>query len=193
MKFLMLIPVAALAAVIAGCDSGPRPPAVHYVDPNRPIATAGWNEGDLKTMTDTCFQQLLQRCLAKKPGQRPRVMLSKIGNRTQEIIDTYFIARKMFTAMSSCDQFELIDAQAREDIAAEYNYQQSGYVDPTAAKGPGHQEAAEYMLRGELFSITNPSGWSEVKQYNLTLYLTDIEKGTQVGQWDCEITKVINR
>lgn len=193
MRFHALACGTLFAAIVCGCDSGPRPPAVHYVDPNRPVLSPGWSDTDLKKVCDDVFAQLSMHCVAKRPGEKPRVMISRIQNRANEVIDTLFIGNKIFTAMSATGQFELIDAQAREDIAAEYEYHASGYVDPAEAKGPGHQKPPDYMLRGELYQITNPTGWSEVKYYNLTMRLTDIEKGTLLGQWDSEIKKVVNR
>ncbi|MEK7865676.1 MAG: hypothetical protein AAB434_03275 [Planctomycetota bacterium] len=193
MRFHSLVGAALLAAIVCGCDSGPRTPAVHYVDPDRPVAAVGWSDTDLKKVCDDCFSQLSMHCAVKKPGEKPRVMISRIQNRSNEVVDTLFIGEKIFTAMSATGQFELIDAQAREDIAAEYEYHGSGYVDPAEAKGPGHQTPPDYMLRGELYQITNAAGWSEVKYYNLTMRLTDIEKGTMLGQWQSEIKKVINR
>ncbi len=192
MRFHSLVCAAILAAMVCGCDSGPRPPSVQYVDPGRPVAAAGWSDTDLKALCDGIFSQLSMHCAAKKPGEKPRVMLSRIQNRSQEVVDTLFIANKVFTAMSATGQFGLIDAYSREDVAAELEYQQSGYVDPAQAKGPGHQTAAEYMLRGELYQITNTKGWSEVKCYNLTMRLTNIET-TETWQWDTEVKKVINR
>lgn len=193
MRVQTLVGAAVLAAIACGCNSSPRPPEVHYVDPNRPVAAVGWSDTDLKMVCDDVFTQLSQHCAVKKQGQKPRVMISRIQNRSNEVVDTLFIGEKIFTAMSATGQFELVDAQAREDIAAEYDYQGQGYVDPAEAKGPGHQAAADYMLRGELYQITNAKGWSEVKYYNLTMRLTDIERGTMLGQWQSEIKKVVNR
>lgn len=193
MRTHTLVGAAVLAAMVCGCDSHPRPPEVSYVDPDRPHAAATWSDTDLKMVCDDVFAQLSRHCAAKKPGEKPIVMISRIQNRSNEVLDTLLIGNTIFTAMSSTGQFELVDAQAREDIAAEYEYQQSGYVDPSQSKGPGHQTAAGYMLRGELYQITNTKGWSEVKYYKLTMRLTDIEKGTMLGQWDSEIKKVVNR
>ena len=82
-----------------------------------------------------------------------------------------------------------VDKAARQETAKEYEYQSSGYVDPTQAKGPGKQKAAEYFMGGVITSTIQQVGNKKVVYYKATFELTDIETTEIVWTDHKEITK----
>src|SRR5262249_16392667 len=63
-------------------------------------------------------------------------------------------------------------------------YQQSGYVNPAQAKGPGQQAAPDYIMTGELASIVQRVGSDEFIYYKMTCKLTNIRTG--ILEWTDE-------
>ena len=81
-------------------------------------------------------------------------------------------------------KFTFQDVAARKDVAEEYEYQGSGYVDAEKAKGPGQQAAADYVLTGEVSSIIQEVGDDKLVYYKMTSKLTNLRTG--VIEWTDE-------
>jgi uncharacterized protein (TIGR02722 family) len=84
---------------------------------------------------------------------------------------------KIQTALAQTGRFALVDQAARQDIAEEYEYQQSGYVDPNAAKGPGQQTSVDFLMTGDLASIIQEVGNDKLVYYKMTAKLSNVRTG----------------
>ena len=81
-------------------------------------------------------------------------------------------------------KFSFVNKGAREEIAEEYEYQGSGYVNPSQAKGPGQQAGADYMLTGEISSIIQQVGNDKLVYYKMTSKLHNLKSG--IIEWSDE-------
>src|SRR5690606_6647691 len=111
----------------------------------------------------------------------PIIMVTNLQNKTSEIIDTQSIMDMVRVELMNRGKVSFIDKEAREDIADEYNYQDSGMVSKETKKGPGKQISADYILNGRLDSIVQEVGKQKTVYYKLTLNLTDLD--TSVIVW----------
>ncbi|HLM43237.1 MAG TPA: penicillin-binding protein activator LpoB, partial [Myxococcaceae bacterium] len=109
--------------------------------------------------------------------QLPIVLVGKLKNSTSEHIDMRSLGDKIQTALAQTGRFALVDQQARQDIAEEYEYQQSGYVDPNAAKGPGQQVSVDFVITGDLASIIQEVGNDKLVYYKMTAKLNNVRTG----------------
>jgi hypothetical protein len=91
--------------------------------------------------------------------------------------------------MINSGQVTFLDKAARQEIAEEYEYQGSGYVDASEATGPGKQRAAQYLLGLVITSTVQQVGDKKVVYYKSTFELTDIETTEIVWTDHKEITK----
>lgn len=176
---------AALLFTAVAC-SGPRAyTRGTYEDPNV-IEMLGdqFNENDLqliaKKMVDSMsthpsFQQI--------PG-RPLLIIGKVKNNTSEHIDMNSLADKVRVNLMRQGKFAFVNKDAREEIAQEYEYQQSGYVKAGEAKGPGQQASADYLLTGSISSIIQEVGSDKLVYYKMTMELTNLKSG--VIEWTDE-------
>jgi hypothetical protein len=103
--------------------------------------------------------------------------VGKLKNSTSEHIDMRSLGDKIQTALAQTGRFALVDQQARHDIAEEYEYQQSGYVDPNAAKGPGQQVSVDFIMTGDLASIIQEVGNDKLVYYKMTAKLNNVRTG----------------
>jgi PBP1b-binding outer membrane lipoprotein LpoB len=74
-----------------------------------------------------------------------------------------------------------VDKEDREDVASEYDYQNSGMVNDETKKGPGGQTGADYIINGRLDSIVQQAGKDKSVYYKVTLNLTNLQ--TNVISW----------
>ena len=68
-----------------------------------------------------------------------------------------------------------VDKAAREDIAEEYDYQDSGMVNRETKKGKGGQVGADFIMNGRLDSIVQEAGRDKTVYYKLTMNLTNLK------------------
>ena len=177
-----LIVAACLAATLSACVHGPRAyTRGTYEDPNTiEMLSDRFNENDLQLIAKKMAESLASspRFSQAAGGQPlPIVLVGKLKNSTSEHIDMRSLADKIQTALAQTGRFALVDQQARQDIAEEYEYQQSGYVDPNAAKGPGQQVSVDFLMTGDLASIIQEVGNDKLVYYKMTAKLNNVRNG----------------
>ena len=90
------------------------------------LLTDRWSETDMqKTVHDLVSSAVNhpQIANAKKP---PIVMVTKLQNKTSEVIDTQSITDMITVELTNSGRVQFVDKAAREDISEEYDYQDSG-------------------------------------------------------------------
>ena len=181
-----LIVSASLVGLLAACG-GPRAfTRGTYEDPNTiEMLSDQFNENDLQLIAKKMVNSLAGSPRFAQPGQQfPVVLVGRMKNKTSEHIDMRSLADKIQTGLAQTGRFALLDKAAREDLAEEYEYQQSGYVRPDQAKGPGEQISADYLLTGELASIVQQVGNDKLVYYKMTVKLNNVRTG--IVEWTDE-------
>ncbi|NMO17445.1 penicillin-binding protein activator LpoB [Pyxidicoccus fallax] len=172
---------ACLAVTLAACG-GPRAyTRGTYEDPNTiEMLSDRFNENDLQLIAKKMAESLATSPRFQQPrqdGSLPIVLVGKLKNSTSEHIDMRSLGDKIQTALAQTGRFALVDQQARQDIAEEYEYQQSGYVDPNSAKGPGQQISVDFLMTGDLASIIQEVGNDKLVYYKMTAKLSNVKSG----------------
>ena len=172
---------ACLAASLTGCY-GPRAyTRGTYEDPNTiEMLSDRFNENDLQLIAKKMANSLAESPRFQQPrqdGSLPIVLVGKLKNSTSEHIDMRSLGDKIQTALAQTGRFALVDQAARQDIAEEYEYQQSGYVDPNAAKAPGQQVSVDFLMTGDLASIIQEVGNDKLVYYKMTAKLSNVRTG----------------
>ena len=140
-----------------------------------------WSETDMQQTVKTLVGSLVgHRTIAgaKKP---PIVIVTKLQNKTSEHIDTQSVMDMVRVELTNSGQVRFVDKAAREDIADEYDYHESGMVSKDSAKGRGGQVGADYILNGRLDSIVQQVGKRKTVYYKVTLNLTNLR--TSLIEW----------
>ncbi len=140
-----------------------------------------WSETDMqKVVTDLVGSMVGHHEIsnAKRP---PIVMVTKLQNKTSEVIDTQSVMDMVRVELSRGGRVSFIDKEAREDVAAEYEYQNSGMMSEETKKGKGGQIGADYIVNGRLDSIVQEAGKDKTVYYKVTLNLTNLK--TNVIVW----------
>lgn len=177
-----LIVSASLAALLSACYvGGPRAyTRGTYEDPNViEMLSDEFNENDLQLIAKKMAESLSNspRFAQTDPQKLPIVLVGKLKNSTSEHIDMRSLGDKIQTALAQTGRFALVDQQARWDIAEEYEYQGSGYVDPNQAKGPGQQVSVDFIMTGDLASIIQQVGNDKLVYYKMTAKLNNVRTG----------------
>lgn len=187
------IAIAALA-LAAGC-AGPRAfTKGTYEDPQTiALLDDRFSENDLQLIARTMVNSLSASPLIAGSAAPPAVIIGKMRNRTTEHIDMGALSDRIRTALIQTGKFRFVDAENRGDIAEEYEYQRSGYVDPRQAKGPGGQTGADYLLTGTLTSNVQEVGRDKLVYYKATFQLTGLLTSEIVWSEEKEIRKAYKK
>ena len=193
MKQAVWIAVGAL--LVANSCAGPRAfTKGNYQDPETiALLDDRFNENDMQLIAKKMVNSLVSSRPVAERSETPIVIVGKMRNRSSEHIDMHALSDKVRTALIQSGGFRFVDALNRRDIAEEYDYQQSGYVDAMEAKSPGSQTSADYLLTGTLTSNIQQVGKDKLVYYKATFQLTDLLSTEIVWTDEKEIRKAYRK
>ena len=179
MKTRILTVTLALAALPTTACFGPRAyTRGTYEDPNViEMLSDHFNENDLQLIAKTMVNSLAESQAFEQIEGKPVIVIGRMKNSTSEHIDMKSLADKILVDLSKTGKFAFTDKDSRIDVAEEYEYQGSGYVDPNQAQGPGQQAGAQYMMTGEISSIVQQVGKDKLVYYKMTTKLHNLRTG----------------
>ncbi|MBX2987902.1 MAG: penicillin-binding protein activator LpoB [Bdellovibrionaceae bacterium] len=175
MKLQGLMALFLCAAFAAGC--GPKAFVKgQYDDVEREnLMNDQWSETDMQKAVADLVASMMKHPAIANAKTPPVVMVTGLQNKTSEHIDTQSIMDMARVELMRSGRVEFIDKEARQDIADEYNYQNSGMVADESKKGPGGQTGADFIINGRLDSIVQEVGKDKSVYYKLTLNLTNLK------------------
>ena len=191
----MIPPIAAaLALTLAACAGYRAFTRGEYGDPQEiSMLDDRWNQNDMQLVAKTIINSLEAWQASSGLPSKPVIILETPRNRTSEHIDLQALYDHVKTALIHSGSFTFLDKAARPEIAREYEYQGSGYVDPKEAKGPGGQKAAQFLMGGVITSNIQQVGSKKAAYYKATFELTNIETMVIVWTEQKEIVKYFTK
>lgn len=135
-----------------------------------------WSETDMQKVVADLVGSMVNHREISNANRPPIVMVTKLQNKTSEHIDTQSIMDMVRVELSRGGRVSFVDKEAREDVAAEYEYQGSGMMSEETKKGKGGQIGADFIINGRLDSIVQEAGKNKTVYYKVTLNLTNLKK-----------------
>lgn len=161
-----------------------------YQDPEKQnLLNDQWSETDMQNVVRDLVASMLAHPAIKDAKKPPIVMITQLQNKTSEHIDTQSIMDMVRVELMKGGRVAFIDKEARQDIADEYNYQNSGMVSNESKKGPGGQVGADFIINGRLDSIVQEVGKDKTVYYKVTLNLTNLRSGMIVWSDNKQLRK----
>jgi uncharacterized protein (TIGR02722 family) len=171
---------------------------VRRLDPESTTDLSGfWNDTDSRLVAD----QMIADCLTHpwvqnhtlRADSKPVVIVGSIRNRSMEHIQTGTFIRDMERALVNSGQVSVVaNPYEREELRDEREAQQDWAREETR-KELRAETGADYMLNGAIDVIIDKEGGTEVKFYQVDLFLTDIESNERVWIGQKKIKKEISR
>lgn len=176
-----------------GC-AGPRAFTKGTYEDPRTVALLDdrFSENDMQLIAKKMVNSLVESAPVQTTDA-PAVMVGKMRNRTTEHIDLNALSDKIRTSLIQSGKFRFVDNQNRKDIAREYEYQGSGYVDPAQANRPGQQTAPDFVLTGTVTSNIQEVGKEKLVYYKATFQLTNLASAEIVWTDEKEIRKAYKK
>lgn len=127
-------------------------------------------------------------------GRRPILFVETINNKTTEHIDTESVTDSISTKLLQSGKYRFVDMKKLESVREQLHFQNSDELaNPAAAIKFGQMVGAEYMIYGNMSSITKKDGSTRDVYSKFTLKLMDLKTGLIEWQDEKEIRKVRSR
>jgi len=161
-----------------------------YEDPEKQnLLNDEWSETDMQVIVKSLTESMMSIPAIANAKTPPKLMFTKIQNKTSDHVDTMSIIDMFRVEMMQTGKVTFINKEAREDVADEYNYQNSGMVSAETKKSAGGQIGADYIVDGRLDSITQTVDKDKTVYYKLTLILTNLKTNEMIWTNHKEIRK----
>ena len=161
-----------------------------YEDPQKQnLLNDEWSETDMQVIVKSLTESIIAHPAIANAKTPPKLMFTKIQNKTSDHVDTMSIIDMFRVEMMQTGKVSFINKEAREDVADEYNYQNSGMVSAETKKSAGGQIGADYIVDGRLDSITQTVDKDKTVYYKLTLILTNLKTNEMIWTNHKEIRK----
>ncbi len=181
-RIVAFLSLSAILVFFSGC--GPKAFTKGDYDKNvesENVLDDQWSETDMQKIVQKLVGNLTNHRTIAASKKPPVIMVTQLQNKTSEHIDTQSVMDMVRVELTNSGRVAFVDKEAREDVAAEYEYQGAGNMDDATKKTKGGQIGADYILNGRLDSITKEIGNDKTVYYKVTLNLTNLK--TNLVEW----------
>ncbi len=155
-----------------------------------------WNDTDSQLVSKEMIKDSLSwpwiNQWIKARGKNPAIMTIGVKNRSSEHINTRTFMKDLERAFLRSGRVTVVaDSDQRKSLRAERSDQQTGNVgNPSAI---GRELGADFVLTGELNTISDQEGGKRVIFYQINLELISVETNVKVWIGDKKIKKFIEK
>lgn len=193
--FYRLLLFVVLLSVLS-CQTVPK---VTRVEVAEQIDLSGnWNDTDSRLVSEEMIKDVMSRPwldeFFSSKKRKPAVIVGTILNKSHEHISTETFVKDLERELINYGKIKFVASrQQREEIREERKEHQLGYVEPTTAKEFGKEVGADFMLKGQINTIYDEAGKTQLKYYQVELELIDIETNEKVWIGQKKIKKTVLR
>lgn len=170
--------------------------SVERVDAQQQVDLSGaWNDTDSQLVAREMVDDALSRPwitkFVKQEGNDPVVIVGRIKNLSHEHINTNtFIANIERELLNSGEVYFVASASERSEIREERADQDLNASESTR-KEMGQEYGADYIMQGQINTIIDADGNSQVRYYQVNLELVSLRDNRKVWIGEKKIKKLV--
>ena len=191
MKKIVLI--LTIATLTVSCGSKKQ---VSRIGRNEMVDLSGkWNDTDSRLVAEEMVNSMMSSAwitrFVKDNGRNPVVIVGKVRNKTDEHISTSTFTKDLEKVLINSGMVDFVASnEERAQVRDERKDQQSNASMETA-KQMVNETGADYMLSGDIVSMTDAIEGEKIKYYQTSLELIHIESNKKSWIGDKKIKKYI--
>ena len=195
MKYLSYAAVFTLILGMASCATTPK---VTRTDIGQVIDLSGnWNDTDAQMVSkdmiaDVTTRPWIDDFLVKKQN-KPRVIVGTVVNKSQEHINTGTFINDLQRELTNSGRVMFVASRSERDEIRDEKVDQAMNAAVETAKSAGQETGADFMLKGEINTILDEAGNTQVRYYQVNLELVNILTNEKVWIGEKKIKKEIKR
>ena len=194
MKKISLIMFMAVLFCFISCGST----KVERVSADTQIDLSGnWNDTDSKLVADEMIADSVARPwmenFIKEKQTKPRIIVGTVLNKSDEHISTDTFVKDLERALINTSKATFVASKEERDEVRSERLDQADFSDPATVKKFGKEIGADFMLKGQINTITDSVKKTTLKYYQVELELIDIETNEKVWIGQKKIKKVVGK
>jgi len=192
-KYVVFILFASLF-IFFGCQTV----KVSRLDVEEQIDLSGeWNDTDSQLVSKEMVQDALSRPwideFISKKGQKPRVIVGTVKNRSHEHINTQTFVKDLERELINSGKVVFVASKEERQEIREEKLDQMMHASAATRKQLGEEWGADFILQGQINTILDQVGNKTLKYYQVELELVDILTNEKVWIGQKKIKKLVQR
>lgn len=190
--FIAIVMCALMAGFSTSCSH-----KVERVDVDEQIDLSGrWNDTDSRLVAEAMVDQVLSgdwiaNHQRTHRGEKPVVIVGLVYNNTSEHIDANTFIKDVEKCFVQSGKVRLVQAGEKREALRKERAAQQDFASQETAKKWGRELGADFMLQGDISSITDQYKKEKVVYYQTSLELSDLESNEVVWIGDKKIKKYV--
>lgn len=183
------------AVLLASCGSSRK---VSRINVGEAVDLSGkWNDTDSRLVSKDLIDQVLDaRWLTKynrENGKQPVVIVGKVKNKTSEHIKTATFVKDLERNLINSGEVEFVASSKDRNELRQERQEQQGHASMETTKQMGNETGADFMLLGQINSITDAIDGEKVVYYQIDMELVNIETNKKAWAGFKKIKKYIGQ
>jgi uncharacterized protein (TIGR02722 family) len=184
--------------LIAGLFACATTPKVTRVQVDEQIDLSGnWNDTDSQLVSAEMVKDVLVRPwvdeFRDKKNVKPRVIIGTVSNKSHEHINTETFVNDLERELTNSGRVRFVASRDQRDEVREERTDQAQNASVQTAKSAGQEYGADFMLKGQINTIMDEAGKTQLKYYQVELELIDTLTNEKVWVGQKKIKKTVSR
>lgn len=155
-----------------------------------------WNDTDSRLVAEEMVSQVLSgdwiaNYMRTHSGKKPVVIVGLVYNNTSEHIESNTFIKDVEKAFVQSGKVRLVQAGEKREALRKERAAQQDFASSETAKKWGRELGADFMLQGDISSITDQYKKEKVIYYQTSLELSDLESNEIVWIGDKKLKKYV--
>lgn len=194
-KIFAMAFVCVFGFTLFSCSSTPK---VTRVDENEVIDLSGnWNDTDSQLVSQEMINDSVSKpwydSFLKVKQKNPVIIVGTVLNKSDEHINTETFTKDLEIALLNSGKATFVAARDQRDEVRAERLDQADFSDPATVKKFGKEKGADFMLKGQINTITDSVKNKSVKYYQVELELINIETNEKVWIGQKKIKKFVGK
>ncbi|MCK4957481.1 MAG: penicillin-binding protein activator LpoB [Candidatus Cloacimonetes bacterium] len=156
-----------------------------------------WNDTDSRMVAEQMVKDVIYRNwitdFVMDNDEKPVVIVGTIRNRSSEHIDTSIFIKDIERELINSGKVKFVATSTERRQIIEERYHQQSHASVETAASIAQETGADFMLIGEISSITDAISGKVAIFYQVDLELVNIETNEKIWMGNKKIKKIISR
>jgi len=194
-KIFLMLSLVCFGFVLFSCSSTPK---VTRVSEDEVIDLSGnWNDTDSKLVSEEMINDSVSKpwydSFLKAKSKNPIIIVGTVLNKSDEHINTETFTKDLEIALLNSGKATFVATKEQRDEVRAERAEQADFSDPATVKKFGKEKGADFMLKGQINTITDSVKNKTVKYYQVELELINIETNEKVWIGQKKIKKYVGK
>jgi uncharacterized protein (TIGR02722 family) len=197
-SFRNVVAAVAGAALVAGLFACASTPKVTRTAVEEQIDLSGnWNDTDSRLVSEEMVKDALVRPwvdeFRDQKNTKPRVIVGTVTNKSHEHVNTETFVADLERELTNSGRVRFVASRDQRDEIRAERVDQAQNASVATAKSAGQEYGADFMLKGQINTIMDEAGKTQLKYYQVELELIDMLTNEKVWVGQKKIKKTVSR